>query len=292
MKSTIYLLAAFLLAGCTDQQESTTLDKPLVFVSIMPQAGLAKTIAGDLIDIQTLVGAGQTPHAYEPTARQLVQLGKASALITIGVPFERRLLQKIEPLYPDLAVIESQRGVTLLAMSHAHHEGECSHAHGEYDPHIWLSPTNLILIAQNLCQTFEQIDPSNTETYRENSERLVQQLKQLDANNRLKLAACSGSRIYVFHPSFGYFCEAYELKQIAVEVDGKSPSPRQLSNLIEQARSDGVKVLFVQKQFPADSATAIAQAIDGIVIPLDPLAEDSIANLQLIADSIASALKK
>jgi zinc transport system substrate-binding protein len=292
MKSTIYLLAVFLLAGCADQQKSAPLNKPLVFVSIIPQAGLAKAIAGDHLEIQTLVGAGQSPHAFEPTARQLVQLGKSSTLITIGVPFEKRLLQKIKPLYPDLTLIESQRGVTLRPMSHAHHEGECSHAHGEYDPHIWLSPTNLILISKNLCQTFEQIDPENTVTYRENYERLVQRLEQLEAENQAKLANYSGSRIYVFHPSFGYFCEAYDLEQIAVEVDGKSPSPRQLSTLIEQAQSDGVKVLFVQKQFPADSATAIAQAIDGIVVPLDPLAEDSIANLRLIADSVASALKK
>jgi zinc transport system substrate-binding protein len=61
--------------------------------------------------------------------------------------------------------------------------------------------------------------------------------------------------------------------------------------LIDQAKTDGVKVIFVQKQFPADSASAIAQAINGNVVPLDPLAEDSIANLQLIADSIAQALK-
>ena len=61
--------------------------------------------------------------------------------------------------------------------------------------------------------------------------------------------------------------------------------------LIDQAKADGVKVIFVQKQFPADSANAMADAIEGSVVPLDPLAEDSIANLRLIADSIAEALE-
>jgi zinc transport system substrate-binding protein len=79
MKSTLYLLSVFLLAGCADQQESSAGNKPIVFVSILPQAGLAKAIAGDLIEIQTLVGAGQSPHAYEPTARQLVQLANSRA---------------------------------------------------------------------------------------------------------------------------------------------------------------------------------------------------------------------
>lgn len=257
----------------------------------MPQAGVAKAIAGDLLNIQTLVGSGQSPHAYEPTAQQLVRLGQATVLLTIGVPFEQHLLKKIEPLYPDLSVIESQSGVVLRTMPHAHHGEACSHEHGEKDPHVWLSPTNLITIAHTICRAFERLDPPHAAIYRENLKRLTLQLKQLDSDIHTKLDSFSGSRIYVFHPSFGYFCDAYGLQQIPVELDGKSPSPRQLVALIDQAKADGVKVIFVQKQFPADSASAIAQAINGNVVPLDPLAEDSIANLRLIADSIAEALK-
>ena len=118
------------------------------------------------------------------------------------------------------------------------------------------------------------------------------ELTGLDTEIREKLLPFKGSRFCVFHPSFGYFAEAYGLTQIPVELDGKSPSPRQLVALIEQAKGDGVKVVFVQKQFPAESARAIADAIGGTVAQLDPLAEDSVANLRLITESIVQALGK
>ena len=177
-------------------------------------------------------------------------------------------------------------------MPHAHHGEHCTHEHGEKDPHVWLSPDNLIQLADRFRQCFEQLDPEQAAVYQKNYDRYVQQLKQLDAEISRQLAPFSGSRIYVFHPSYGYFCDVYNLQQVPVELEGKSPSPRQLVALIEQAKADGVQVLFVQKQFPVDSAQAIAKAINGRVIPLDPLAEDSIANLRLMSESIAQALKQ
>jgi len=116
------------------------------------------------------------------------------------------------------------------------------------------------------------------------------EFRQLDDDIRAMLAPYAGSRFYVFHPSFGYFADAYGLEQIPVELDGKAPSPRQLVALVEQAKADGVKVVFVQKQFPSGSAKAIADAIGGTVVQLDPLAEDVVANLRLIAESLEKAL--
>ena len=290
MKGAIHLLAALLLFGCAEKRETNDSGKPVVFVGIMPQAGLAKAIAGDLAEIHTLIGEGQSPHAYEPTARKLARLGDADVLLAIGMPFEKHLLKKIVPLYPDLPIVGTQAGIELRTMPHEHHGEHCDH--GEKDPHVWLNPLNAATIAQNICRALEQIDPDPAEAYRGNHDKLADQLRKLDAEIRAGLLSYKGSRFYVFHPSFGYFADAYGLEQVPVELDGKAPSPRQLVALIEQAKADSVKVVFVQKQFPADSAEAIAHAIDGTVVQLDPLAEDVVANLRLIAESIAQTLKK
>ena len=292
MKGTIYILTALILSGCGEKHDSAPPEKPIVFVSIMPQAGLAKAVAGGLIEIHALVGEGRSPHAYAPTGLQLVRLGEADALLTIGEPFEKQLLKKIIPLYPELAIVPTHADITMRPMSHAHHDEQCTHAHGAMDPHIWLSPENAAAIAENISRALQQIDPNNAEIYQNNYEDLEGQLSQLDRDIRERLGDQKGSRFYVFHPSFGYFADAYGLEQVPIELDGKSPSPRQLAALIEQARIDGIKVVFVQKQFPVGSAKAIADALDGTVVQLDPLAEDSIANLQLIAESIAEALEK
>lgn len=290
MKNTLHLLAALMLLGCAEKREPGGSGKPILFTSIQPQAGLARIIGGDLIEVYTLVGEGQSPHAYEPTARQLVRLGEADALLTIGMPFEKHLLKKIVPLYPDLPIIGTEEDIELRAMPHEHHGEHCSGDHGAKDPHVWLSPANAISIASAISQALEKIDPDNTNEYRKNLEKLTAELRQLDDEIRAMLAPYAGSRFYVFHPSFGYFADAYGLEQIPVELDGKAPSPRQLAALIEQAQADGVKVVFVQKQFPAGTAKAVADAIGGTVVQLDPLAEDSVANLRLIADSIGKAL--
>ncbi|MEA2067692.1 MAG: zinc ABC transporter substrate-binding protein [Verrucomicrobiota bacterium] len=261
-------------------------------MGIPPQAGLLKEIADGHIEVRTLVGEGQSPHSYEPTARQLAALGKSNALFTLGVPFEKTLLKKIEPLYPDLPIVATGQGIELRTMPHAHHGEPCSVGHGENDPHVWLTPLNALAIASNILQALELADPENADAYRSNYNQLKDKLETLDALFKNTLEPFKGSRFYVFHPSFGYFADAYGLRQVPIELEGKSPSPRQLANLIEQARAEGVKVVFVQKQFPASSANAVAQAIGGTVVQLDPLAEDVVANLRQIAESIIQALEK
>ncbi len=290
MKHTLLLLAVLVLSGCSDNRNPPPASGLTAFVSIPPQAGLLKKIAGDHAEVLTLVGEGQSPHSYEPTARQLAKMGEANVLFTIGVPFENALLNKITPLYPDLSIVQSDAGIDRRAMPHAHHDEECDHDHGAEDPHVWLTPLHCATVACNMLETLESSDPGNAPYYRKNFDLLAEQLDRLDAGIRQRLEPFAGSRFYVFHPSFGYFADEYGLEQIPIELDGKSPSPRQLANLIEQAKQDGAKVVFVQKQFPRDSADAIATAIGGKVVQVDPLAEDVVANLEDVAESIAQAL--
>lgn len=292
MKDSIFILTALLLFGCSEKPHSSLSEKPVVFVSIMPQMGLTKLLAGDLVDIHPLIGEGRSPHAYAPTGRQLAQLAEADALLIIGEPFEKQLLKKITPLYPALSIIPTQTGIELRSMPHDHHGELCAHSHSGTDPHVWLSAENLSIIAKNIATALETIDPKNAAIYRKNYDSLAGRLSRLDVDIREQLHPYAGSRFYVFHPSFGYFSDAYGLEQISIELDGKSPSPKQLTRLIEQAKADRVNIIFVQKQFPISSAEAIANALGGTVVQLDPLAEDNIANLRLIADSIANSLKK
>ncbi len=258
-----------------------------MFASIPPQSGLLKELVGDAMEIRVLVGEGQSPHSYEPTARQLARLSESDVLFTIGAPFEQALLSKIRPLYPHLPIVETDAGVIKRTMPHAHHGPDCAHDHGAKDPHVWLSPKNAVVIVDNMYAALEKSGRGDQQKH----EALVARLNALDAKIAARLAPFKGSRFYVFHPSFGYFADEYGLTQVPIELEGKSPSPRQLADLIEQAQADGVKVIFTQKQFPIESARAVADAIDGTVVQLDPLAEDVIANLERIAESIAQALE-
>ncbi len=285
MKGPILVLSTLLLlAGCAPQQESAN-DQPTVFVSIRPQAGILKALVRDDVEVRTLVGEGQSPHAYEPTARQLAALGGADVLFTVGVPFEQALLKKIRPLYPDLPIVAADARIVKRAVADGHVCTDHAHDHGAPDPHVWLSPEPARIIAENMFAYLQDQGLADAQKY----EAYIASLEELQHELETRLAPYKAQRFYVFHPSFGYFADAYGLVQVAIELDGKSPSPRQLADLIEMAQVDGVKVIFVQKQFPVESATAVANAIGGEVVQLDPLAEDVAANLRRIAEAIASS---
>jgi zinc transport system substrate-binding protein len=95
----------------------------------------------------------------------------------------------------------------------------------------------------------------------------------------------------VFHPSWGTFAHTYGLKQVPIEVDGKSPKPAQLKELIERARANRIKVIFAQPQFSSKSAQQVSKAIGGRVVIVDPMARDWANNLRQVAEEFTNAFK-
>ncbi|RUM43113.1 MAG: ABC transporter substrate-binding protein, partial [Desulfocapsa sp.] len=151
-------------------------------------------------------------------------------------------------------------------------------------------PANLKIMAEAMTRAMIAADPANSSFYAKNLRQVNEKLDQVNQDIVRILSPCRDSTFYVFHPAFGYFAHAYDLDQVAVELEGKSPSPRQLSALIKQARNDNVKIIFVQPEFDKKNAEAVASAIHGRVVPLDPLAEDVPANLKIMAEQIRAAL--
>jgi zinc transport system substrate-binding protein len=266
----------------------------LLFVSIPPQKYFVERIAGPHAQIEVLVGPGQSHHTYEATPRQIAGLHRARAYFRIGVPFENGLVEKIGASMPGLAIIDTSAGVSLLDMKEECDEpGETAeeHAHeGGKDPHIWLDPKRVQFQAATIAESLTRFDPAHANEYAANLAAFRRDLDATDAKIRRQLAPFRGRAFYVFHPAYGYFADTYGLKQVAVETGGKEPSLNGLNRLIRSARQSGTKVIFVQPQFPTAAANAVAEAIDGRVVPVDPLAIDYLRNLEFMADQIAAAL--
>ena len=124
-----------------------------------------------------------------------------------------------------------------------------------------------------------------------NYQQFVWQINRLDNDLKAIFAGKQGLRFMVFHPSWGYFAHTYGLKQVPIEIEGKDPKPAQLKSLIEHAREDDIKVIFVQPQFSTRSAGLIAGEINGQMAFADPLAEDWMGNLREVAGKFKAALK-
>jgi zinc transport system substrate-binding protein len=272
---------------------------PQVTVAIPPQAYFVERICGKHVRVQVLVEPGQSPHTFEPTPKQMAELAESRLYFKIGLPFEERLLSKIGETFKDLTIVDTREGIKLRTMEEwelgGEEEGEEGHHDedraGTPDPHIWLSPKLVKIQAQTICGAISKTDPAYAAEYAQNLKAFEADLDATDAKIAAALAPLKGKEFFVFHPAFGYFGDAYGLKQIAVETGGKQPGPRQLTELIERARKSGVKLILVQRQFSTVSAQAVAEAIGGAVVPTDTLATDYLANLEDLEAKIKSALE-
>jgi zinc transport system substrate-binding protein len=299
-------------------------DKLPVFVTIAPQKYLVQQIGKDLVDVQVMVEPGADPHTYEPKPQQMVAISKAKLYFAVGIEFEEANLGKITATNPNLKVIHTDNGIEKIAMADHHHhhdghekehhekgdhpeEGKHEHGKGEHhgeaehdeehhehtglDPHIWLSPPLVKIQARTILAALQKADPAHRNAYEANFKVFTEQIDKLDADLKKTFAGKKGLRFMVFHPAWGYFAHAYGLKQVPIEIEGKDPKPAQLKELIQHAREDEVKVIFVQPQFSTKSAKLVAKEIGGQVVFVDPLAEDWMTNLRKVANKFQSALK-
>lgn len=277
------LCAAIAIAGAG----AFAADAPLrVAVSIAPEAFFVEKTAGKLASVSVLVEPGQSPETYDPTASHLAEVMDACLYFPIGMSFETRVLEKIRASAPSLRVVDLREGIALRRMTEAHDHDDGA---ANPDPHIWLSPRNVAIMAQTICSALSAAAPEHAAEFQANTAAFRQELAALDERLSALLAPVRGYAFYVYHPAYGYFADAYGLKQIAVETQGAEPSAKQLAALIDGAKSASVKVVFIQPQFSRKSAEAVAHAVGATLVPMDPLARDCLANLEDMARKICQA---
>lgn len=153
-----------------------------------------------------------------------------------------------------------------------------------------MNPRLVKVQAKTICAALCELDPAHRDVYERNCRAFEADMDTIDKKIATALAPLRGKAFYVFHPAFGYFAEAYGLKQVAIETGGKQPSAKRLAALVDQAKRAGVKLIFVQPQFDRRSAEVVAREIGGAVVPLDPLAENYMDNLLHVASQIQAAL--
>ena len=286
----VYFSVALILLLCSCGKPSSD-NGFSVFVSIAPQKHFVERIAGDLVAVTVMVPTGSDPHTYEPRPAQMAALHNASIYFSIGVPFEDHWLERIVATNPDILVVDTARGIRRVVRDHCHdhshlHEHQHDH-HGAPDPHIWLSPSLVRIQAENISLALQEMDPANAETYRHNLGLFIAEIEALSRYIGETLEEMPSRKIMVFHPSWGYFADDFQLEMISVEQGGQEPGPADLAGFIALAEEEDIRVVFAQPEFSTDAAEVIAREIGGTVVLLSPLAEEWTANMRTIAETLA-----
>ncbi|NLW29924.1 MAG: zinc ABC transporter solute-binding protein [Fibrobacter sp.] len=283
------------LLSCNKSYVSS--EKPVVFVSILPQKYFVEKIIKDLANIEVLVPPGSSPHIYEPKPSQMTLLSKASIYFATGIELEYAWLPKIKKINPKLKIIQTDKNIDKILsensipkhpeVPHKHDHINNHHSHHGTDPHIWLSPELVKKQSDIITKAFIEYDSTWRDTVLKNNKSFQSELRELQDTIKHLLSECEdGKPFLVFHPSWGYFAREFNLVQVPVEVQGKEPGPKELGKVLKFAKNNNIKTIFVQPGFSKKSAGIIAKELNGIVLTADPLSLNWSQNLINLAKAI------
>jgi len=241
-----------------------------IAVSISPEVSLVKNIAGDKVEILTVVPRGASPHNYSPSPSLMTKLQKVDIYFGIGVEFEKIWLKRFHDQNPNLQVIDLSKDIKII----------------NNNPHIWLSTENLKTMAQKVYTTLLEVDPANKEIYTKNLKNYIQALKTCKENLEKKISLKKSKTFMTFHPAFTYFAKEFNLTQLPIEVNGQEPSLKELIKVINKARKNNIHTIITSPEFSDKSAKIIASELDANIVKISPLNPNICETLQSIADNL------
>jgi len=286
------LLVASRAGGCGGARGADAGGRVKVAASIAPLADFVARVGGDRVDVELMVPAGASPHTFEPTSGQMKFLSEARLLILNGLELETwaaDILGKVGN--NQLVRVETAAAIPageLIAAGEEEHEDEGEghedegeghesdeHRHGVYNPHVWLDPELAVYQVQAIRDALVEVDPEHAQEYRDNASALIEELGELDAWIRERVASFTRRKFVAFHSAWAYFAARYGLEMVGVveELPGKEPSAADIAALVEKIRAEGVTVIFAEPQFNPRVAEAVASTSGGgvRVAILDPL---------------------
>ncbi len=275
-----------LISGCFGENALTD-EKPVITVSILPQKYFVDKIAGDKVVVNVMVPPGASPSTYDPTPLQLQQLNKSLAYFRIGhIGFEEAWMNNISQINPTMKIYDLSDGVEFHSSSHYHND-----LHSSVDPHFWLSPKQVKTLIMNIYNAMVELVPGDSLFYFNNFRRFSKKLDSLDRAFEMKLSQIENRHFIIYHPALTYFANDYGLMQHEIELEGKSPTPLYLKQIIDIARRENIKIIFIQKEFDAENARKIADEIGGKIVQINPLDEDWEQQINYITDQVTAINK-
>lgn len=241
----------------------------IITVSILPQKTFVEKIAGDDFEVNVLVPRGSSPAAYTLLPSQLKGIANSAVWFRIGyIGFEYSWAEKIIEANKDMKVVDLSSGLDLIADDEQH--GDHVHMNG-VDPHTWLSPVLVKQMSQKILDELSALKPENSARYKGNYLRFVKEIDQLDTEIKNKLKDFKRKKIIVFHPSLTYYARDYGLEQFSLESSGKEPTLQQLAKVVDIAKAENIKVIYIQNEFDRENARVFAEEIAGKIIEVRPL---------------------
>lgn len=247
--------------------------KVKVVASFSAMADFAEMVGGDHVEVTNLVPAGTEPHDWEPAATDVQAIQDADLFVYNGASMEHWVDDTLSSLGDKApASVKASGGIALRV-------GE---EPGEDDPHVWLNPENAKAELANIKDALVKVDPDHKADYEANYEKYAAEFDQLDQDFKDKLGAVPNKTIVVSHEAFGYLCDAYGLTQVPItgmDAEGE-PDAQTMASIIDQVKSQNIKVIFSEDLVSPKVAKQIADATGAtceVLSPIEGLTDEELA---------------
>ena len=262
-----------------------------------PLEFVATAIGGDLISVENFTPPGVEPHDLELTPSQIVTLNDADLLLFISgfqPALEEAVQQSALANSLDVLTIDGLNLLSATEDGHNHgaedvhadeedvhadeedvHADEEAHSDEELvsDPHVWLDPERLVVVAKAIASKLSEVDPDNSAVFATNLAAFVAELETLDQKFLTGLASCERDLIVTSHAAFGYLADAYGLSQEAISglSPESEPTPKRLNEIGKEAKADGTTTIFFETLASPKVAQTLADDLNIEAAVLDPI---------------------
>ncbi|MEA4849421.1 MAG: metal ABC transporter substrate-binding protein [Clostridiaceae bacterium] len=291
-------------AQANKPEESSTPEESKIKVSVTFNAmkEFVEAVGKEKVEISTIIPDGTEAHGFEPKAQDLAALSTAKIFVYNGLGMEEWAEEAIQAANNEnLIVVNGSEGADVITRetdSEAHEEEEeheegeeHGHAHGKYDPHLWLSLKGAQTEASNIKDALIEADPDNRDYYEENYNNFISQLKSLYNEYKEKFQSVEKKNFVTGHAAFGYLCRDFGLVQNSVSdiyAEGE-PSAQQLAELVEYCRKNGVTTIFAEEMASPEVSQTLANEVGAEVQSIYTLEtnEDGKTYLERMSENLA-----
>lgn len=262
----ISLAAVLSLAvtGCSSGEPAKTEGKIKVIAAFYPLELVATSIGGDRVSVENVTSPGVEPHDLELTPSQIGRLDSAELLVFIS-GFQPALEEAAQQSPPTNSLdVMTINGLNVLKSSE---EGSLN------DPHVWLDPQRLAIIADSVTRKLSEIDQGGSDYYKKNQIKFANQLGMLNDQFITGLASCKRSMIVTSHAAFGYLANAFGLNQESISglSPESEPTPKRLNEIGKQVKANGTTTIFFETLASPKVAQTLAADLGIKTAVLDPL---------------------
>jgi zinc transport system substrate-binding protein len=244
-------------------------EKIRIIASFYPFYEIAKEIGGNNSIVNSVIPIGIEPHDWEISPQQIPEITKADMIIYNGIGFDAWLGQ--EEQFRNSLLVDVSKDLQIINNKEEEHKEHKV----IYDPHIWLDPILVKNISKTISNAFIKLDPTNIDSYKQNTNNFIQKLDALDSLIKKSLSNCELKDFISFHQAFQYFADRYGLTQHTVH-ESLSPEseilPQQIIKIIQLAKDLNIDTIFSEELVdPRLSQTLASEIPNGKVLLLSPI---------------------